>query len=409
MVASLFTVGSFAQDRTTVTATSYDISDNLDLRAVASIFGESANLEDFERRLNDPKTQISNLDLNGDRQVDYLRVIESVENGAHLIVIQSVLDKDVYQDVATIEVERDSNNAVQVQVVGNVYMYGANYVYEPVYVTRPIIYDYFWVAGYRPYWSSWYWGYYPSYYYYWEPFPVFRYRNHIHTHINVHNHYTYVNNPRNVRSYSLRGNYRGNGYETRNPGRAFNERNNVRNSYELQQVRRDDASGNTTPRNTTGVRGNATGGRNNAASTGAGTQTDNVRTQTGTRSNTATRSNDQVSTNSQTPRANTGVRTESSAPRTNTTINTGARTESTAPRVNTTPVRTETQTRTNTSVRTEAPRVQQQQRTEAPRVQQQQRSETPRMSAPQQSAPRSQGNAGGGNSRGNESRGGGRR
>ena len=52
-----------AQDRTTVTATSSEISDNLDLRAVASIFGDSENLEDFERRLNDPKTQISNLDL----------------------------------------------------------------------------------------------------------------------------------------------------------------------------------------------------------------------------------------------------------------------------------------------------------------------------------------------------------
>ena len=60
----------FAQDRTTVTANNSDISDNLDLRAVASIFGDSADLDDFEKRLNDPKAQISNLDLNGDNQVD---------------------------------------------------------------------------------------------------------------------------------------------------------------------------------------------------------------------------------------------------------------------------------------------------------------------------------------------------
>jgi hypothetical protein len=55
-----------AQSQTTVYAKNSDISDNLDLRAVASMFGESANLQDFERRLNDPKYQISNLDLNGD-------------------------------------------------------------------------------------------------------------------------------------------------------------------------------------------------------------------------------------------------------------------------------------------------------------------------------------------------------
>jgi hypothetical protein len=37
-------------------------------------------LDDDERRLNDPKAQISNSDLNNDNQVDYLRVVESVES-----------------------------------------------------------------------------------------------------------------------------------------------------------------------------------------------------------------------------------------------------------------------------------------------------------------------------------------
>src|SRR6476660_5827324 len=180
LIAILFAGGIFAQDRTTVTATSNDISDNLDLRAVASIFGDSRDLEDFERRLNDPRAQISNLDLNNDRSVDYLRVIESVEGNAHLIIVQAVLDRDVFQDVATIQVERDRNNVEQVQVVGDVYMYGDNYVYEPIYVTRPVIYDNFWVVGYQPYWSGWYWNYYPSYYYAWAPYPVYTYHSHIH-------------------------------------------------------------------------------------------------------------------------------------------------------------------------------------------------------------------------------------
>ena len=97
-----FALSGKAQDRTTNNATSSEISDNLDLRAIASIFGDAKDLEDFERQLNDPKIQISNLDLNDDNQVDYLRVIESVEGNTHLIIVQSVLGRDTFQDVATI-------------------------------------------------------------------------------------------------------------------------------------------------------------------------------------------------------------------------------------------------------------------------------------------------------------------
>lgn len=240
-----------AQDRTTVSAYNAEISDNLDLRAVASIFGDSKDLADFERRLNDPEIQISNLDLNNDNQVDYLRVIETVEGNAHLIVIQSVLGRDTYQDVATVEVERDRNNRVQVQVVGDVYMYGPNYIYEPVYAYTPVIYSTFWIDNYRPYCSSWYWGYYPSYYYAWSPWPVFRYRNHIGISINFHHHYNYVNYRRCGVVYNnyYRGGRRGNGYEVRYPNRSFQNRNsNYANRYELDQNRTIRTVGN---RNTT--------------------------------------------------------------------------------------------------------------------------------------------------------------
>ncbi|VXB87324.1 conserved exported hypothetical protein [Flavobacterium sp. 9AF] len=233
-----FAVTSFAQDKTTVTANSSDISDNLDLRAVATIFGDASDLEDFERRLNDPKSQISNLDLNNDNYVDYLRVIESVEGAAHIIVIQAVLDKDIYQDVASIEVERDNNNNVQVQVVGDVYMYGSNYIYEPVYVHRPVIYTTFWVSSYRPYCSSWYWNYYPTYYTYWRPFPIFRYRNHIAVHINFGHSYHYVTTRRCAYAYNTYYGRRCNGYERRYPNHSFSHRNSgYSNRYEMDQNR----------------------------------------------------------------------------------------------------------------------------------------------------------------------------
>lgn len=229
---------AFAQDVTTVRANNSDISDNLDLKAVASIFGESNDLEDFERRLNDPNMQISNLDLNGDNRVDYLRVIEATENNTHLIIIQSVLGADVFQDVATIEVERDRSNNVQVQVVGDVYMYGSNYIYEPVYAYNPVIFDIFWVSSYRPYYSPWYWGYYPTYYSYWAPCPVYRYRNHIHTYVNPRNTYAYTASRNSSRAQSMYSGRRQNAYERQHPNNSFSSRNkNVSNRYALEQNR----------------------------------------------------------------------------------------------------------------------------------------------------------------------------
>ncbi len=240
LTITLFAINTivFAQDRTTVNATSSEISDNLDLRAVASLFGDSQNLEDFERRLNDPKLQISNLDLNNDNQVDYLRVIESVEGRTHLIIIQSVLERDVYQDIATVEVEKDSNNRIQVQVVGDVYMYGNNYIYEPVYVQTPVFYNTFWVTSYRPYYSNWNWNYYPTHFVAWNPYPIFRYRHNVGLCINVNYQYNYVNVRRNHIAHNNYYSRRCNGYEKIYPNRSFASRNSSHsNRYELEQSR----------------------------------------------------------------------------------------------------------------------------------------------------------------------------
>jgi hypothetical protein len=62
-----------------------------------------------------------------------------VDNRTHVVIIQSVLDREVYQDVATIEIEKDRYNTVHLQIVGNEYMYGQNYIYEPIYYNTPLI------------------------------------------------------------------------------------------------------------------------------------------------------------------------------------------------------------------------------------------------------------------------------
>lgn len=315
LLASL-TIGSlFAQEKTTVTAKNSDISDNLDLRAVATVFGDAKDLEDFERRLNDPKTQISNLDLNNDNYVDYLRVIETVEGNVHLVVVQAVLEKDVFQDVATIEVERDSNNRVQVQVVGDVYMYGANYIYEPVYVHTPVIYNTFWVGNYRPYYSSWYWGYYPSYYYYWNPFPIFRYRNHIHVHINFGHSYHYVSHRRCASVYNNYYGRRGNGYERRYPNRSFAHRNSgYSNRYELDSRRNINSPRNRGEITSNSPRGNRETREFNGTTPRTRTETSTPRSN-GTRGNSGTRVVTENRGNS--PRVTTENRGRNEGPRSN--------------------------------------------------------------------------------------------
>ena len=163
MTLMLMSTALWAEETITVSANSSDISEGLDLKVVAKLFAEAKNLEEFETMLNNPDSAFCNLDLNGDGQVDYLRVVETGEGNKRLIVLQAILAKDIYQDVASIYVEKDESDNVSVQVVGDEYVYGSNYIIEPVYITRPYIYDWYW--GYYPRWwhvhhcwaHDWYW------------------------------------------------------------------------------------------------------------------------------------------------------------------------------------------------------------------------------------------------------------
>ena len=238
VVILMATTNCVAQNKITVEAQNNDISNNLDLKAVASIFGESKDLQDFEMKLNDYDSQISNLDLNNDGEVDYLRVIESSENNVHLVVIQAVLDRDVYQDVATIVVEKRENRRTYVQIIGDPYMYGNNYIVEPVYVYTPYIYSFFWGNNYRSWTSPYYWGYYPSYYHNRHPFAINIYLSNIHSHIN-HNHRYYYTEHRRYDDYDrMYNSVSRRDYEKKFPDRTFNHRNeNITNKQGLDKRR----------------------------------------------------------------------------------------------------------------------------------------------------------------------------
>ena len=240
-----------ADETITVTANNADISANLDLKAVATLFGQSKNLEEFEQALNSEDSRISNLDLNADGIVDYLRIVETAEGQKHLILIQAVLAKDIFQDVASIYVEKDEvTNEITTQIIGNEYLYGVNYIVEPVYYVNPFIYDWFF---YNPHWycysSLWYWDYWPYWYHPFHCWAMHDYWHHIYDY-HYHHHYCSYRHPAHPAPHYApmaqnNKNRRGD-YATRHPEQSFSSRTaNVRgadgrgvsNARQLQPTR----------------------------------------------------------------------------------------------------------------------------------------------------------------------------
>jgi len=221
-----------------VYAENYQIDQDLDLNAVASLFGDSRDLHDFEKRLNDPYNQMSNLDLNNDGYVDYLRVIETVDRDLHRIIIQAVIGHKRYQDIATLEVYR-SYGETHIQVVGNTYIYGPNYIVEPRYSYRPQIFNLFWQPRYyQAYRSRYRWRHYPSYYRPWRPVPVPYYRRHIRKHINHANNYRYTRHRRAKQHRNMHKTIQRNDYAHRYPKRSYTHRNKHKNHVKKNHVKR---------------------------------------------------------------------------------------------------------------------------------------------------------------------------
>ncbi|MDA3880916.1 MAG: hypothetical protein PF436_11050 [Prolixibacteraceae bacterium] len=227
-----------AQQVVTVNAVNYDISDNLNLESVAYIFGESKDLSDFERKLNDPELQISNLDLNLDGYIDYLRVLEARQGNISVVTIQSVLGRDIYQDVATIDVEVKNKRKVYVQVVGNEFIYGRNYIIEPIYVHRPVIYTYFWHPRQKVWMSPYHWGYYPRYYSYHSPRSVHIYHHHIYSNYYPRLRYHYVHVRRVHKIHALHAKMHRNDYASSRPDYSFEKRNSGIENHRVLSSRR---------------------------------------------------------------------------------------------------------------------------------------------------------------------------
>jgi len=225
----------------TVNTWSHDISNNLDLRAVISVFATSRSLWEFEMRLNDPRLGISNLDLNRDGFVDYIRAVEVFDRrtpNTRIVVLQAVLGFNVFQDVATIVVEgRNSRNATM-YIIGDPWLFGRNYIIAPMFHHPPVIFGSFWGPSHVVWRSPYHWGHFP---------PTFHNRPIVITNVYINN--IYVNNVVNV---NTRFNYRPtvrsqqsvnrmmnevsrNDFSRTHPNESFTNRNTgVSNTRELQ-------------------------------------------------------------------------------------------------------------------------------------------------------------------------------
>lgn len=173
----------------------------LDLGAVGAVFAQSSSVREFEMLLNDYSLGISNLDLDRDGYVDYLRVVETIQGGAHLLHIQAVLGYNYYENVATVIVENPLGSNWYVEIVGAPSLYGQSCYVRPVYYSRPLILSHFRTPAYTVWESPWYWGYYPTRYKRHAPIHVDSYRTCVHSYMHSHNYchnVRYVSAPRST-------------------------------------------------------------------------------------------------------------------------------------------------------------------------------------------------------------------
>lgn len=213
---------------TTVTVTNYntDMCFYLDLNAVAAAFAEANSIREFEQILNSSRYMINNLDLNRDGWVDYLRVIETYKGYYHALLIQSCLAPGVFQDVATLVAEWRADR-LYVEVIGDRYLYGSNYIVRPVFIKRPPMWDVYGRSNYACWSSPYYYGAWPSYYT--QPKPVYlnHYQAYVNTYMTNHHychHCDYPTAPYYSGYTSMTQSHHRNDYYNQHPDQGFEQR-----------------------------------------------------------------------------------------------------------------------------------------------------------------------------------------
>lgn len=349
-----------------VNAISQDVSLYLDLQAVAAAFAQSSSVEEFEMILNSSRYMISNLDLNHDGFVDYLRVIEVVHSYNHVFVLQAVLGYNIFQNVATLTLELGPTPYFQ--IIGDPFVYGANYIVQPVFVKTPPLYSVLVRPAYMPWSSPYYWNYWPAYYAKPQPQYLSHYQAYVNTFITNHKychqvtyptviHYTnYITIINNVSRHDYRDSHPNEAFDKRTSGMTYTPQGatrtqSLRNAADVRQA----VSASTTTSTSRTTTSTNTSARNTTTSTSKNTTQSTTQRQatTTTKTTTTTRTTQPTTTTSpQRTTTTTKTTTTTSTPRTSTSLTTSSRTatttRSTTP-VNTSSSRTAATTTTTTT------------------------------------------------------------
>ncbi|MFK8008438.1 MAG: hypothetical protein AB8H03_18920 [Saprospiraceae bacterium] len=221
VVCTLF-FSSLLNSQSAIEPTGFD-GDHFSLEGAIDLFKNSSSLEDFEKKLNEEKSNINNLDLNKDGEIDYLRVEDKMDGDVHAIIVQALISESENQDIAVIEIEKTGKETAILQIIGDEEVFGEQKIVEPFeeqveqsgkggpsanYDFRRVVVNvYFWspirfiyTPRYRPYVSPYRWRAYPRYWKPWRPQPFNIYRGY---HVRHHRNYHVVRTHRVVRAHRV--------------------------------------------------------------------------------------------------------------------------------------------------------------------------------------------------------------
>src|ERR1044071_10446998 len=105
--------------------------DNFSLQGALQMFQKASSIEEFEKLINTEDNHVNNLDLNGDGDIDYVKVIDKSEKDVHAFVLQVPVSENENQDIAVIELEKTGDTTAVLQIVGDEDIYGEEVIVEP--------------------------------------------------------------------------------------------------------------------------------------------------------------------------------------------------------------------------------------------------------------------------------------
>ncbi|MBL7746509.1 MAG: hypothetical protein JNM19_03730 [Chitinophagaceae bacterium] len=202
--AALLTISAQAQNQSGVDSTGLP-GDNFSLQGALQMFQNAASPEAFEQAINTEGNRVNNLDLDGDGDIDYVKVVSKMDKDVHAFILQVAISEKETQDIAVIELEKTGKETAVIQIIGDEDIYGEQVIVEPDgggenarllhddhinnsnlsgpnasfdYEAPAIVVNvwlwpsvrFIYAPGYRPWVSPWRWHYYPAYWKPWRPY-----------------------------------------------------------------------------------------------------------------------------------------------------------------------------------------------------------------------------------------------